>query len=97
MKFLILCVSFLLVYSPVRAVDYYLSNAGDDANNGTSAATPWRTLAHLSAQLGGVSGTWGTISDGDRVYFRRGDTFRGTIAFAAYNNNGITFDAYGRN
>lgn len=95
MKFLILCVSFLLVYSPARAVDYYLSNAGDDANNGTSAATPWRTLAHLSAQLGGVSGTWGTISDGDRVYFRRGDTFRGTIAFAAYNNNGITFDAYG--
>jgi parallel beta-helix repeat protein len=77
------------------AANYYVSNAGNDANNGTSTATPWRTLAKLSAELGGTSGTWGTISTGDKVYFRRGDVFRGSIAFSAYNNDGITFDAYG--
>jgi parallel beta-helix repeat protein len=93
-KFLILCISFLLTTTRLLSVDYYLSNTGNDSNNGTSSATPWRTLAKLSAELGGSSGTWGTISTGDRVYFRRGDTFRGTIAFAAYNNNGITFDSY---
>jgi len=76
------------------ATDYYLSNNGNDGNNGTSVGTPWKTLAKLSAALGGPSGTWGTISTGDRVFFRRGDVFRGSIAFAAFNNNGITFDAY---
>jgi hypothetical protein len=39
-------------------------------------------------------GVW-TISSGDHIYFRRGDTFRGEIYFSAYNNSGITFDAYG--
>ena len=93
-KILIVWVSFLLTATRLFAADYYLSNAGNDNNNGTSPATPWRTLAKLSAELGGPSGTWGTISNGDRVYFRKGDTFRGTIAFAAFNNNGITFDSY---
>ncbi len=93
-KFLIAWVSFLLTVTRLFAADYYLSNAGNDSNNGTSPTTPWRTLAKLSAELGGPSGTWGTISNGDRVYFRKGDTFRGTIAFAAYNNNGMTFDSY---
>lgn len=93
-KILIMWASFLLTATRLFAVDYYLSNAGDDSNNGTSPATSWRTLTKLSAELGGPSGTWGTISTGDRVYFKRGDTFRGTIAFAAYNNDGITFDTY---
>ena len=89
-----LAVLFLMMNS-LRATTYYISNMGDDANNGTSTATPWKTLTKLSAELGGTSGTWGTISTGDQVYFRRGDVFRGSIAFSAYNNDGITFDAYG--
>lgn len=94
-KNLIIFFSILLISTRLLATDYYLANNGNDANNGTSTATPWRTLEKLSAELGGPSGTWGTISNGDRVFFRKGDTFRGSIAFAAYNNNGITFDSYG--
>lgn len=76
--------------------DFYMSTAGNDANNGTSPATAWKTLAKLSAELGGPSGTWSlSITSGDRIFFRRGDTFRGEIYFSAYNNSGITFDAYG--
>jgi parallel beta-helix repeat protein len=78
------------------ATDYYLSADGNDANSGTSAASPWRTLAKLSAELGGPNGTWSTtFNSGDRIFFRRGDTFRGEIYFSAFNNQGITFGAYG--
>jgi parallel beta-helix repeat protein len=95
MKNVIIWVSILVTTTRLFATDYYLSNDGNDNNNGITPATAWKTLAKLSAELGGPSGTWGTISNGDRIYFRKGDTFRGAIAFAAFNNNGITFDAYG--
>jgi parallel beta-helix repeat protein len=77
------------------ATDYYISNSGNDNNNGTSINTPWQTLSKLSSELIGPSGTAGSISTGDRVFFKKGDTFRGTILFSAYNNNGVTFDSYG--
>ena len=93
------CTLILFIFislSNLFATDFYISNAGNDANNGTSAATAWKTLSKLSTELGGPSGTWSvTISSGDHIYFRRGDTFRGEIYFSAYNNSGITFDAYG--
>jgi len=93
------CTLILFIFislSNLFATDFYISNAGNDANNGTSVATAWKTLSKLSTELGGPSGTWSvTISSGDHIYFRRGDTFRGEIYFSAYNNSGITFDAYG--
>jgi parallel beta-helix repeat protein len=82
-------------YHTASATDYYISADGNDSNTGTSETAAWQTLTKLSAELGGPSGTWGNISSGDHIYFRRGDTFRGFIAFSAFNNNGITFDAYG--
>lgn len=85
----------LFAHLSALATDYYIANNGSDSNSGTASNAPWRTLEKLSAELGGPSGTWGTITSGDRVFFQRGDVFRGSIAFAAYNNNGITFDAYG--
>lgn len=87
--------SLLFFTSKILATDYYISNAGNDSNNGTSSSTPWQTLEKLSSELGGTSGTWGTISNGDRILFNKGDVFRGIIAFSAYNNSGITFDSYG--
>jgi len=85
-----------ITFNNLFATDFYISNAGNDANNGTSVATAWKTLSKLSTELGGPSGTWSvTISSDDHIYFRRGDTFRGEIYFSAYNNSGITFDAYG--
>ncbi len=77
------------------ATDYYLSVNGNDSNTGTSSASPWQTIDKLNSQLGGTSGTWGNFNPGDRVFFRRGDTFRGQINVMAYNITGVTFDAYG--
>lgn len=92
---LLLLFVFLSIGTPLSAADFYLSNDGNDSHSGTSPATAWRTLEKLSAELRGSNGTWSTtIAPGDKVWFRRGDVFRGSIAFASYNNELITFGSY---
>ena len=45
-----LAVCFLLTLSVAgRAATYYVSNSGNDSNAGTSAASPWQTLAKVNA------------------------------------------------
>jgi parallel beta-helix repeat protein len=45
--------------------NYYVSAAGSDMNNGTSAATPWLTLQHANASIpNGVGGTCVNVSPG---------------------------------
>lgn len=56
--------------APLVPHKYYLSADGNDANPGTSAALPWKTLARLNLV---------TYVPGDSVFFRRGDIFRGGI------------------
>lgn len=73
-----------------QAVVYYVSPSGNDANNGTSTSTPWRTIARVN-QLGSA------INAGDQVLFQRGGTYRGRLNV---NDNGttsarITYGAYG--
>ena len=41
-----IAVAMLGVCLNAGATSYYVSNAGADGNNGTSAGTAWRTLAH---------------------------------------------------
>jgi hypothetical protein len=48
---------------------YYVDCAGNDANNGTSTTTPWKTMARASQQ---------TYGAGDQILFKRGCTFSGT-------------------
>jgi len=67
------------------AIDYYISNLGNDANNGTSTSTPWATINKLNA-------SWGSINSGDRIFFQRGGTFYGGINVT---KSGITLGAYG--
>jgi hypothetical protein len=61
---------------------YYVANAGNDANNGTSTGTPWKTLSKAQTSL----------TAGDTVLLNRGDLFYG-----AWTNlvNNETLDAYG--
>ncbi|HTC56321.1 MAG TPA: Ig-like domain-containing protein [Candidatus Sulfotelmatobacter sp.] len=84
-------VVFLLMLLGARAwaTTYYVSSgAGSDSNNGTSAATPWQTIAHVNAQ---------TFSPGDSVLFKRGDVWNESLAPASSGSSGnpIAFDAYG--
>lgn len=62
---------------------YYVSNAGNDANNGTSTGTSWQTVSKVNSH---------TFSPGDQILFKRGDTFVGSITV---NVAGVTYDAYG--
>ncbi len=61
---------------------YYVSESGDDKNDGLSEKSPIRTLSGVAALA---------LSSGDAVLFRRGDTFRGSVKCVS----GVTYSAYG--
>ena len=53
---------------------YYVSNDGDDNNDGLTPETAWKTLNHVSR----ASGAWDAPSimkPGDAIFLRRGDIF----------------------
>lgn len=61
---------------------YYVSNEGNDENDGLSTEKAWATLAKASSA---------ELNEGDGVLFRRGDTFRGKVI----TKSGVTYGAYG--
>ncbi len=67
---------------PETGTVYYVSNDGNDENDGLSPLTPWKTLSKVSDA---------SLNRGDTVVFRRGDTFRGKIQ----TKPGVTYAAYG--
>jgi len=72
------------------ATDYYVSSAGNDAANGLSESTAWKTI-------GKVNSAFSAFQPGDRILFRRGDTFYGTLKVtrSGLAGNPITIGAYG--
>ncbi len=79
----------LILSAGASATTYYVSfSTGSDTNSGTSAATPWQTIAHVNGQ---------TFSPGDSVLFKRGDVWNESLAPTASGSSGnpIAFDAYG--
>jgi len=81
---------FIAISSLVSATTYYISSSGNDANNGNTELTPWKSLTKVNSSMS-------TFQPGDRILFRRGDTFYGTLVI---NKSGIagatiTFAAYG--
>lgn len=73
---------FSLCALKANATNYYVSNAGNDANNGTSTATTWQTISKVNS----------TATSGDSVFFKRGDSWNGRLIVPASN---IYFGAYG--
>ena len=61
---------------------FYVSNDGDDRNDGRSPASPWKTLSQVCSA---------DLLPGDGVFFRRGDLFRGSVL----TRPGVTYAAYG--
>lgn len=89
------------IVPPAGASVYYLSSAnGDDAKDGRTPATAWRTVQHLNRQ---------TIAPGSYVLFERGGLWRVTLdlpkhpadkPFDGYAGGlkgakGVTYSAYG--
>ena len=66
---------------------FYVSNEGNDSNDGLSINTPWKTLTKLNQMMSAK-----TVKNGDAVLFRRGDTFRGNITIRDHN---VTLGSYG--
>ena len=66
----------------VFGTEYYVSADGDDTADGKSPETAWKTLSKVSNAA---------LSEGDVVYFRRGDVFRGQLV----SKTGVTYSAYG--
>ena len=78
---------------------YYVSNDGDDSNDGLTPETAWRTLTKVM-EINGYFGERDTmLQPGDAVFFRRGDIFRlselGEFAPLDIRTDGITYSAYG--
>ncbi len=83
---------------------YYVSNDGNDDNDGLTPETAWQTLEKVVE----VNGFWGDaplLKAGDAVFFRRGDIFRlKEIGWDPYLGDqmalhllvdGVTYSAYG--
>lgn len=66
----------------IAGTPYYVSAAGNDANDGLTPESPWRTLNKVSSA---------PLQPGDGVLFARGDLFRGTVK----TRPGVTYGAYG--
>ena len=52
---------------PSSGISYFVSNSGDDANDGQSQNSAWRTSNKVNNH--------GNFQPGDQILFRRGDTF----------------------
>lgn len=66
---------------------YYVSEAGNDNNDGLSEDMPWKTIRKIRESFDN-----GTIQDGDTILLRRGDIFRGNIVI---KKNNILIGSYG--
>ena len=68
----------------IKGIKYYVSNNGNDENDGKSPATAWATIDKVNKSAS-------VITSGDAVYFNRGDMFRGHLNTVG----GVTYSAYG--
>lgn len=62
--------------SSSSAATYYVSQSGNDSNDGLTSGTAWQSLA----QVGQYSSTTSFLP-GDSVLFRRGDIWREQLQF----------------
>ncbi len=66
---ILLYINLLFVSLTLAQTNYYISDTdGNDANNGKSPASAWKTLQKLN-------NSWGLINPGDSILLKRGDTF----------------------
>lgn len=73
----------------VLATEYYISNDGDDSNNGTSTFSSWKTFQHIEDC---------DLLPGDSAFLNRGDVWREELYYENCNgtyDSPITIGAYG--
>jgi hypothetical protein len=96
MKTIALIFLILTLAVPSVAATYFVSNAGNDSNDGASASTSWAHSPGMPACSSKCAAT--KLQPGDTVKFNRGDTWRSSrIAGAPSGSNGspVTLTNYG--
>ncbi len=73
-----------------EATIYYVSQNGNDSNNGTSTATPWRNVARVQQHMN-------NLLPGDQVLFERGGIYPGKLEIwkSGTSSQPLVFGAYG--
>ncbi len=88
LKYIAFAVSLLAV-SAAHAATYYVdAAAGNDANNGTSTTTAWKTIAKVNSK---------TFQPGDSILFRRGQVWREQLNLTSSGTSAapISYGAFG--
>ena len=62
---------------PAQQKNYYLSSDGNDANDGFSKGTAWRTIKRMNKQ---------NFQPGDTILLEGGSVFNGTIKLTSDDN-----------
>ena len=74
----------------ISGTAYYVSNDGNDENDGLSPETAWRSIEKLNSF---------EFKDGDGVLFRRGDRFKAALIpdmrSSIITRSGVTYSTYG--
>ena len=85
----VVLVSFFLLTVHAMAVNYYLSDKGNDANSGKKPQQAWQSIRKLNAVV---------IKSGDSVLFERGGTYRGELAirYSGTAQKNIVYGAFGK-
>jgi hypothetical protein len=88
MRRLLLTILALLAMIFCYATDYYVSSDGDNSFTGLTTDQAWKTVAKVNSM---------TFAPGDRILFRRGDTFAGGLIIKVNGTSirRITIGAYG--
>jgi hypothetical protein len=81
-----LCLATAACASGAGGSTYYVTTNGSDSNDGTSEATPWRTLAYAAAN----------VIAGDTVHIKAGDYGNEVVVFghSGTSNAPIRFEGY---
>ncbi len=90
-SFLLYCLGLLLPeILPAQQKNYYLSSSGNDAHDGLSIQTAWRTIQRMNKQQ---------FKPGDSILLEGGSVFNGTIKLTSDDNgapgNYLTISSYG--
>ncbi len=80
----LIAILLLLPWVAIYATTYYVTNNGNDTNDGLSEATPWQTLNQVNAVV---------FPNYSTILFKRGEVFRGKIS-PQKSPVGLTFGAY---
>lgn len=80
---------FLLSGENILAVNYYISNKGNDSNTGTSAIKPWRTIGFVNSKI---------FKPGDSVLFEAGSVWRDELRIqqSGTKSKYIVYSRYGK-